>query len=167
LLLTAVSRPHGSSSSTSCGMDEKRTNIYINGTRIAGCVHSEDEFNKNLAIILGVLIPVAFIVIIFIGCCAFNNYLTNKCECCYKSVSTKEDDAYVESHLGKDSLYDFKQGNFTPHIIDVIARARAQDGPTTNGKFMSYFQHHVAPEKKQDALWVSNKSFELCNIQPM
>lgn len=153
-----------SNGSPSCKMDEVRRDIYINGTRITGCVHSDEEYRKNVTIIivLTTVIPMS-VVLIVLACCLLRKWHP---PCCSRPPAM--DEQYIIQCLG-DDMDAFLTGHITKRIKEAIGEARAKDGPLTNGKFESYFRHHVNRAKCDfddfDA-WLENVCFEIRNIQP-
>lgn len=156
-----------------CKSDEKRVDVYINGTRLVGCEHSDAEQRKYTAIMIGLLVPFG----VFLACALFCIFRSRCRDACCTAVqdrldarldeaAAKEDDEYVRNRLGVQ-LHDFVAGQLTEDVKFAIGQARAQDGPLTNGRFARFFQRHVVKRDMANPSWMATKCFEIVNIQPM
>lgn len=54
----------------------------------------------------------------------------------------------------------------SPEVVQIIAQARARDGPGSNAEFVRYFNRHLPVDPAPDLKWVEERIFEITNIQP-
>lgn len=156
-----------SSSSSSCDIDERKVNIFINGTRVQGCVHSDAEYKKRISILLGVLIPVGILICVLWCYMCFADTCKQNRKHKYDQVrENKEEDELVQEVLGPH-LLNFLDGHLTDDIKRIIGMARSKYGPMTNTKFVNYFRRHtVQKQTLLDHVSIDAISFEIQNIQP-
>ena len=149
-----------------CSDHEKRTNIYINGTRIPGCIHTDDN-TSTLIIVLSVMMPIAamFIAVILCWACRKSNVCSDPLEKAFNEANAKADDLFVREHLGTHTQ-DLLVGNITQEVKDIIADARAKHGPLSNNRFEHFVRRHVVKREISDPNWMEKLCFQIRNIQP-
>lgn len=144
LLITYVYQGYGTSS---CYLDEKKVNVYVNGTRVTACVYSDAEYKKNLAILLGCLLPIAVLIVCMLACCCMVKFSKNKCfqqlyqrfyQRFFEHKNNQRLVTHIEMTLGDDAAADLRNGNITEKVASVIAEARRTKGPMANEEFIKY-----------------------------
>lgn len=143
----------------SCRMDETRSTVIVNGTRLVGCVHSDAAYRKNVIFIVMFCVAFGLLLVLFFGCIACT-YVPRPLKL-LEMQNTKEDDDYIERCL-KQHVHDFRAGVVTGEIKELIGQARAQDGPSVNGRFEAYFRRNVV----KDSEYVEARCFDIRNVQP-